>query len=88
MAPAAAKKLLRSILKDGSVAFTRHAQIELQKDNMKTTDVINVLRGGSITGPEWENGGWRYRAETQRFAVVFEFDSESECIVVTAWRFQ
>ncbi len=85
--PADAKKLVRRILEDGFVGFTQHALDELARDGMTTVDAVNVLRAGVVHDPEWENGSWRYRAETQRFCVVFEFETEEECLVVTAWRF-
>jgi hypothetical protein len=83
-----ARKLVRLIIKEGFVDFTDHALKELANDGMSTVDAINVLRAGAIHEAEWENGGWRYHAETQRFRVVFELESESECLVITAMRFK
>lgn len=83
-----AKKLVRQILKHGQVSFTTHALKELKKDDMTTVDVTNVLRAGACHDPEWENGAWRYSAETQRFRVIFELDTETHCMVVTAMRFR
>jgi hypothetical protein len=82
-----AKRYLRQILEEGFVDFTQHALDELASDVMTTVDAVNVLRAGVIREPEWENGAWRYRSETQKYCVVFELESEEECLVVTAWRF-
>jgi hypothetical protein len=58
-------------------------------------DLVNVLRGGTVEAPAWENGEWRYRVRTQRMTVVVAFDpdpedadseDEIELSIVTAWR--
>lgn len=82
----AARKLIRVILKDGAVNFSKHALEEMKKDSLAEIDVVNVLRGGSVQPPEWENGSWRYQVRTARMAVVAAFRSESMLVVVTAWR--
>lgn len=82
-----ARKHARSILEFGAVTFTRHCLQELAKDSKNTVDAINVIRGGAYGEAEWENGGWRHRAQTQRMAVVIEFEAESELIVVTSFVF-
>lgn len=83
-----AKKLVLVILEEGNLEFTEHARTELAKDNMTTVDAANVLRAGIVREAEWENGAWRYKSETHRFCVVFELESESDCLVVTGWRFK
>ncbi|HTE54168.1 MAG TPA: hypothetical protein VK698_25110 [Kofleriaceae bacterium] len=83
-----AKDLVRRILQNGFVAFLPHALRELAKDEMTTVDAVNVLRAGTVREAEWENGSWRHRCETRRFCIVFEFESEEECLVVTGWRFK
>jgi hypothetical protein len=80
-----ARKLGRQIVETGTVVFTQHALDELAKDGKTTLDATNVLRGGAYSEAEWENGGWRYHAFTQRFTVVIEFESETELVVVTGW---
>lgn len=85
--PSAAKDLIRSILADGSVRFSRHALEEMEKDALSEIDITNVLRGGAVDPAEFENGSWRYRVRTQRIAVVIAFRSEESLVVVTAWRF-
>ncbi|HET7499971.1 MAG TPA: hypothetical protein VFK02_03185 [Kofleriaceae bacterium] len=85
LSAAEARKLARQILTTGTVTFTLHCLKELAKDGKSTVDATNVIRGGSYREAEWENGGWRHRAETQRMAVVLEFEAESELIVVTSF---
>jgi hypothetical protein len=84
--PAAARALIRSILADGSVRFSRHALEEMQKDGLAEIDVVNVLRGGAVDPAEFENGTWRYRVRSQRIVVVIAFRSKTSLVVVTAWR--
>ena len=82
-----AKKLIRQIHEHGIVTFADpHALNALADDGLDTGDAINVLRGGVVEEPEFENGAWRYRVRTARICVVVEFESEAELIVVTAWR--
>ncbi len=60
---------------------------------------INILRGGVVREPEWENGSWRYHVDTPRMCFVVAFDPETNVLpdanedlsgvkltVVTAWR--
>jgi hypothetical protein len=81
-----AKKLLRTILKEGWVFFSNHAVEEMWKDELLRRDVDNVLRGGVVREPEWENGGWRYHVETSKIRVVIAFRDEFSLVVVTAMR--
>jgi len=72
---------------EGVVAYSDpHAKDRLVKHGMTTVDCMNVLRGGVVDPGEWEGGAWRYRIRTNRFVVVVEFESESEVLIVTAWR--
>lgn len=81
-----AKKLIRSILQLGWVFFSTHAREEMRKDELLPRDVENVLRGGVVREPEWENGSWRYQVETLKIRVVIAFRDERTLIVVTAMR--
>jgi hypothetical protein len=82
-----AKKLIRDILRVGVVTFVDpHALDALADDGLDTGDAHNVLRGGVVDEPEYENGAWRYRVRTGRICLIVEFEGESELIVVTAWR--
>lgn len=82
------KKLVRSILDsdEGLMVFTPHADEELEKDGLIHGDVLSVLRGGIYQEPEWVKEAWRYKAVARRITIVFELDSETCCVVVTAWR--
>ncbi len=82
----AARGLIQGIVDDGSVAYSKHALEEMQKDRLTTVDVVNVLRGGVVAPAEHENGSWRYRVWTQKMCVVVVIRSESELKVVTAWK--
>jgi len=84
--PAKAKQLIRAIISDGNVIITGHVKQEMQADNLTIVDCINVLRGGIVEPAEWENGAWRYRVHTVKICVVVEFESETELVLITAWR--
>ena len=88
LAAAEARKLARSILEDGTVTFTSHCLKELAKDGKTTLDATNIIRGGAYLEAEWEHGAWRHRAQTQRMAVVIEFETEAALIVVTSFVFK
>ena len=81
-----AQRLIREIVRDGNVAFNGHALEEMAKDDLCTTDVVNLLRGGVVEPAELENGSWRHRVRTARICAVVAFRSASELRVVTAWR--
>jgi hypothetical protein len=86
-----ARKLLAEFFHQvpNKVFFTRHAVEKMKLRNMDTQDIKNVLRGGSIyDGPEFENGSYRYRVQTNRMTVVIAFRSPDTIVVVTAWRNQ
>jgi len=84
--PDDAKRRIRDILKSGVVAASVHALEEMANDNLTMVDCVNVLRGGWVEPAEWERGSWRYRVWTARICVVVAFRSESELVIVTAWR--
>jgi hypothetical protein len=82
-----AQKLIREILKSGTVFFTPHGRKAMADDDLTAVDVENVLRGGWVEMSEYENREWRYRVQTNRIAIVVAFESETDLTVVTAWRF-
>jgi hypothetical protein len=86
LSAADARKLIRAILDTGVVSLTKHARIEMRKDEMDEVDVFNVLRGGFVQEAEWENGGWRYRVQTNKFVVIVEFEEVDSALVITVWR--
>lgn len=82
-----AQKLVREILKGGTVFFTPHARKAMVDDDLTAVDVENVLGGGWVEMSEYEDRQWRYRVQTNRIAVVVAFETETELTVVTVWRF-
>lgn len=82
----AAKNLIRKILQGSDAVMSNHALKEMEKDKLIVGDVLNVVRGGIVDEPEFENGSWRYRVRTTKIAVVVCFRSETELHVVTCWR--
>lgn len=81
-----AKTLIREILTTGNIRWGTHAEDELRKDDLEKGDALNVLRGGIVREPEWENGEWRYRVDTPRICVVVAFRDPQTLRIVTAWR--
>jgi len=88
LAAAEARTLARVILVKGTVTFTSHCLTELAKDGKTTVDATNIIVVVPTAEAEWENGAWRHRAQTQRMAVVLEFETEAELIVVTSFVFK
>ena len=86
LAPATARGLVRQILSTGSVRFSSHSLDEMDKDGLSEADCVNVLRGGFADPPDFIQGTWRYRMCTPRIVVVITFRSETQLMVVTAWR--
>lgn len=85
--PSEAKKLIRHIKHNGLILFSDpHARERLQKHKMSTVDCMNILRGGGVDNPEFENGEWRYQVHTGKMAVIVRFENENELMIVTAWR--
>jgi hypothetical protein len=86
LSPPNAKRLILEILRTGTVSFSNHARREMAKDTLSAVDCVNVLRGGVVEPPEWEQGSWRYRVWAGRVTVVVVFRSPLALVVVTAWR--
>ena len=81
-----ARTLIRQVLETGTVTWSSHALREMENDDLQTPDCTNVLRGGVVHPPDVERGTWRYRVSTGKICVVVAFRSETEIVVVTAWR--
>ena len=60
LTPATAKRLLVTLLVEGTLSFTKHAYEEMSKDNLTEIDVQNTLRGGAVRPGEFVGGTWRY----------------------------
>ena len=80
------RRLLRNILTSGFLRFSAHAKKEMVKDHLTNQDALNVLRAGVVEPSEFENGSWRHRVKTNRICVVVTLPSETEAVVITAWR--
>lgn len=84
-----ARKVLAEIFNSSPnfVSFSKHGLGQMLKRNLKTGDVLNVLKGGKILGtPEFENCSWRYRVETNKITAIIAFRKPNHVIVITAWR--
>ena len=89
MSPGQARKVLAEIFyyNPNLISFTGHARTQMLARDIKTGDILNVLKGGHILdAPEYENGSFRYRVQTARMTVVVAFKKPQSVIVVTAWR--
>lgn len=54
-----AKRLIRTILDTGRVAWTEHVTKQRDARNLTTVDCVNVMRAGSVEPPDYELGTWR-----------------------------
>jgi ABC-type multidrug transport system ATPase subunit len=81
-----ARDLVRKIVREGSIIPTKHFKEEAAKDHLTILDATNVLLGGAVDEPEYENGSWRYRVRTHRIEVIVAFESEEELVLVTIYR--
>jgi len=84
--PAKARTLLREILESGTLRYSKHCQEQMGAREITTLDLVNVLRAGKVEPSESEKGSWRHRVKTARLGVVVVLVSETEAVVVTAWR--
>lgn len=80
------RRILRQVLAQGNLAFTRHALQEMANDDLSEADIVNVLRAGRYDGCDFEQRSWRYRVATALMVVVVALRSEHRAVVVTAWR--
>jgi len=65
-----ARTMIRACLQAGNVTFRSHAVDQMFKRKLTAAQVEAVLRAGSVTGPEWENGEWRHRVSAGLVAVL------------------
>lgn len=86
----AVRRCMLEILKNGwEVGWTAHAKRELSNDQMTTVDAVNVLRCWRYMDPpeqDIKTGEWKYRIHTDMMGVVVKFRSETQLVVITAWR--
>jgi hypothetical protein len=85
--PPQAKLLIREILENGIVTYSQpHAIERLKKHHLSQIDCENVLYGGAVRHPEYENGTWRYQVHSPKMCVVIRFQDVAILQVITAWR--
>lgn len=87
--PGQARKVLAEIFNHNPnlVSFTKHAREQMSERDLKSGDILNVLKGGKIFDePEYENGSFRIRVQTKKMTVVIAFRKPNHVVVVTAWR--
>ena len=87
--PEQARKVLAEIFNHNPnlISFTKHARKQMSERDLKSGDVLNILKAGKIfSEPEYENGSFRYRVQTKRMTVVIAFKKPNHVVVVTAWR--
>lgn len=86
-----ARKLVRQILAHFSdnINFSSHAILEMEKDDLTTIDILNVLKSLDsriLDEGELVNGSYRYRLETSFLMVVIAFHQNGKgIIIVTVW---
>lgn len=80
------RRLLREILDSGKLRISGHAYDEMEADRLVEQDVRNCLWAGRFDGCDLERDSWRYRVRTAWIVVVVAFRSETQAVVVTAWR--
>ncbi len=90
-----ARALLRLLLESGTTTWPAYAKKRMVERNVTAVDAVNVLRGGVVQEPEFENGEWRYQVRTPQIVVVCAFEDEegedgaeqtTTIVVVTVWR--
>lgn len=86
-----ARKLIAEVVKKhpSHIRFSKHSLEELRKDNLTTSDALNVIKSNDskiLNDADLEKGSYRYRLETLNIMVVISFDSPNSLVVVTAWR--
>lgn len=88
--PNQARKWLAEVLNLYGVkvaSLSTHCQQEMLNDHLIPEDVFQVLRDGNIYNfPEFENGSYRYRVETQKIVVVIIFKEPNIVRCITTWR--
>ena len=89
LSPGQARKVLAEIFNHNPnlISFTKHAREQMSERDLKSGDVLNILKAGKIwSEPEYENGSFRYRVQTKKMTVVVAFKKPNHVVVVTAWR--
>lgn len=83
--PPQAKKLISKILDQGTVWYSKHAKERMLNRRLCSVDRENVLRGGIVEEPEFEEA-WRYKVRTPRYELIIVFESEDDLRVISLWQ--
>jgi hypothetical protein len=77
------KRRINCCLSSGSITFPDHTLDRMADHGMDTTDVHNVMRGGSVweSHNEFTKGRWRYCMGTSTFRIVFVFEEGGACLI-------
>lgn len=89
LSPVQARKILAEIFNENPnfISFTKHAFEQMDEDDLKMGDILNVIKAGKIhDDPEFENGSYRYRVQTAKITVVIAFRKPNHVVVITTWR--
>lgn len=72
-----------------AIVFSTHALESMERRDIESTDVYNVMRGGAAWDGfrECQAGRWRYCMGTRKFRVMFVFD-EDALVIITAIRLE
>jgi hypothetical protein len=80
------RTVLRNVLANGRLDFSKHALSQMEARNLVNQDVVNVLRAGRWESCSFENRSWRYNVATPRMVVVVAVHNANHAVVVTAWK--
>src|SRR5689334_23335824 len=86
ISPDEATDLLRRIVQDGTVAWSRHALGRAGAGGITTVECVRAMLDGVSDPPHWQHRRWRYRIHIDSICVVVVFRSPGEAVVVDAWR--
>jgi hypothetical protein len=82
----AATDRLQRIVRDGTVAWSRHALDRARAARITTPECGNAMVSGVADPPEFANGQWQYRIHSPRMWIVLTFRSDDEAAVVDVGR--
>jgi len=86
LTPDGATALIRKVVRDGTVAWSRCAMDHAEADGLTTADCVQALLGGVSDPAVLKDGQWRYRVHSRRICVVLVFRSDIEFVVVDVWK--
>ena len=84
--PLTVARLIRKIVADGSVQWSRHARQRLMERGLNEDACADVLRCGVVVDSRLEGGTWRYRFHHGATTLVLAIKDAQTLTVVTVWR--